>query len=291
MKGFLVPVFVALIILLTCTSAACAGTGPASLSIASVKENGGYIITEAMVTPSNKTDSEAGYLSYWLDAVPGDCSASRLLGWQYLPSSPGPVTEVMKGPVPYGVTPGNYGIRVVYREGTEVPGSCDKGVSAGMNVTLTLPGKGTHDMVATLEDSGGNAPGPDYRIDAISNIDTTVRVTPSSSLAPSVTVSNVGSGDLSGQPVEVHAYLGSEEMIPVKAVIDPMKAGESRTVSLSYTVPGSISLRSYPFFMIIDPRGVHGTADAATNLKRTGGQMVVRTEEEDPLAGHGCGCK
>ncbi|MFH0966966.1 MAG: hypothetical protein V1862_04695, partial [Methanobacteriota archaeon] len=133
----------------------------------------------------------------------------------------------------------------------------------------------------------GNASVPDYRVDSIEGIDTALRVAPGATLQPTVRITNTGADDTTGQPVEVHAYLGSEELIPVQATVEPMKGGVTLTSGLSYLIPDTIPLRSFPFYLIIDPRGEHGAPDAATNLKRTGGQMSVRVVEPDL----GCGCK
>lgn len=287
MHHALVPVVPALIILFIFISPACAGTGPGNLSISSSDEEGGYIHTT--LTTGGVAD-EAGYLACWLTPVPGDCSAAHLLAWQILPAGAGNDPITLKGPVPYGVIPGTYEVRVQYGMGKTIPDSCDKGTGAVSRVEISTPGKGLHDMAATLPAAERGITGPDYRIDALSGVDTAVRMTPSSLISPVVTISNTGSDDPTGQPVEVHAYLGSEELIPVSATLGPLKGGETKETALSYRIPATISQRSYPFFLIIDPRGVTGPPDAATNLKRTGGQMMVRAEGSDAIAEHGCGC-
>ena len=287
MNTFLVPGFLALIILFAGVIPVTADNGPVNLSFSSASEEGGFITADVIATPLIKSGIPGGYLTFWLNPSPGDCSTSRLLSWQYLPPGNETANIRMKAPVPYGIIPVTYEIMVHYGSGNQVPAACDTGPADRTTLVISTPGQGSHDMAATLPGAEGKSSGPDYRLDSISGIDTTVRQTPSSSLTPTVTITNGGSDDTTGQPVEVHAYLGSEELIPVTATIEAMKAGESRTASLSYTIPGTIPQRSFPFFMIIDPRGVHGTADAATNLKRTGGQMTVHIVEKDL----DCGCK
>lgn len=286
MKAFLVSGFLALIILFCCISPVPADDSPNSLSFSPAKEEGGFISAELTITPLSKGGETGGYLTFWLNPSQKDCSTSRLLSWQHIISGNDPERFLVKAPVPYGVIPGDYEIMVHYGTSSLIPGACDTGPAARNTVHISTPGQGTHDMAATLTADAGKGSGPDYRLESIAGIDTTVRMTPASTLGPSVTITNAGSDDESGQPVEVHAYLGSEELTPVKAIIEPMKAGESQKASLSYIIQDTIPQRSYPFFLIIDPRGVHGSADAATNLKRTGGQMSVHTEEEDI----GCGC-
>lgn len=287
MHHAVVPVVPALIILFIFITPASAGTGPGNLSISSITEEGGYISTTLF---TGGIADEEGYLACWLTPVAGDCSAAHLLGWQILPAGAGIDPITMQGPVPYGVIPGTYEVRVQYGTGKTIPDSCAKGIGAVSRVEISTPGKGLHDMAATLPVAEGTSAGPDYRIDALNGVDTANRMTPSSVISPVVTISNTGSDDTTAQPVEVHAFLGSEELIPVSATLEPLKGGETREAALSYRIPAIISQRSYPFFMIIDPRGVSGQADAATNLKRTGGQMMVRAEGTDAIAEHGCGC-
>jgi hypothetical protein len=286
MMKYLVPGMLALIMLVCMISPAGAANGPFNLSFSSVKEEGGYITADMSVTTLHENGENDGFLSFWFSPAGGDCANARPLGWQYLPLKQGALTIPMKAAVPYAVIAGTYTLTAVYKPGDVVPSACDTGPAAQTSVSITTPGQGTHDMAGTLTGDSGDSSKPDYRIDSVTGVDTAIRVAPGAKLDPSVTITNTGADDTSGKLVEVHAYLGSDELIPVKATIAPMKTGETGIYTLSYTVPGSIPLRSFPFYLIIDPRGEHGTADAATNLKRTSGQMSIRIEEPDI----GCGC-
>jgi hypothetical protein len=286
MMKFLVPGILALITLLCIISPALADNGPVSLSFSSAKEEGGYITADLAFTPLIADGKNDGYLSFWFSPT-GDCGEARPLGWQYIPLAQEAKQVSMKAAVPYSVIAGAYTITAIYGPGSLIPVACDKGPAAATTVTISTPGQGTHDMAGTLTGETGNTTGPNYRIDSLTGVDTAIRVAPGAMIEPSVTITNTGSADESGVPVEVHAYLGSEELTPVKGVINPMKGGVSSTSSLSYMIPDTIPLHSYPFYLIVDPRGEHGAPDAATNLKRTGGQMSVRVE----VPGVGCGCK
>ena len=142
-------------------------------------------------------------------------------------------------------------------------------------------------MSGGLESRAETGSGPRYRIDSLSGVDTTVRKAPGEMISPVLAVTNTGADDTSGLPVEVHAYLGNDELIPAGGTFGPLKSGESTTLSPVYTIPGSISLQSYPFFVILDPRGEHGPVSQESHLKRTPGQLSVRIVEPDI----GCGCK
>lgn len=286
MKTFMVPGLLALLIFSLVFSPVLAETGPVNLTISSVSEAGGYISADLQITPLVQGNND-GYITLWFNTPGGDCGEANLLSWKHLTLGNDTRTTALKAAVPVDVTPGSYEVTAIYGPGKSIPASCDKGASAKGVLTVSTPGQAGHDMAGSLSADSVNTSGPDYQIDAITGIDTAVRVAPSSDIQPGVTIRNAGSDDLSGKPVEVHAYLGGDELTPVSAIVSPMKAGEVRNESLSYTIPAAIPQQSYPFFLIIDPLGEHGPADPATNLKRTSGKMSVHVE--DP--GVGCGCK
>lgn len=281
MKYFLVPGILALICILFITPTQA---GPVNLSISGVSEQGGYITTDILFSPGSA--GLDGYLSLWFNTPDGDCKNAKLLTWKALSAGTEPGTVHLESAVPVDVTPGSYAISAIYGTGTSFPSSCDTGVSATSTLVVSTPGQAGHDMAGRPAASGASSTGPRYTIDTISGIDTAVRVEPGSGIKPGVTVKNLGSDDSSASKVEVHAFLGGNELIPVQALISPMKSSEAREESLSFTVPAYIPQQSYPFFLIIDPRGDHGLVDPASNLKRTGGKMSVAIE--DP--GVGCGC-
>ncbi|PWR70630.1 hypothetical protein [Methanospirillum lacunae] len=281
MKYVLVPGILVLICILFITPTQA---GPVNLSITGASEQGGYISTDILFSPG--TAGMDGYLTLWFNTPDGDCKNAKLLTWKTLSSGAEPGTVHMESAVPVDVTPGTYTISAIYGTGTSFPSSCDKGTSASSTVVVSTPGQAGHDMAGKLAASGASSTGPKYAIDTISGIDTAVRVEPGSGIKPGVTIRNLGADDTSAGQVEVHAFLGGNELIPVDAVISPMKSGEAKEESLSFTVPGYIPQQSYPFFLIIDPRGDHGLVDPESNLKRTGGKMSVAIE--DP--GVGCGC-
>jgi hypothetical protein len=285
MKFFPV-LFSLLLMVLLSTIPVLGDNGPVNLSFSSLQEKGGYISGDLIITPLIKDGDNDGYITLWLNSQAGVCEAARLLSWKHITLGNDTRTIPVLAAVPNGITSGACQVKAIYGPGKLIPVSCDKGPSVTTSLTITAPGDGSHDMAGTLV-SDHTGSGPDYRIDAIDGIDTTNRVAPGSTLLAEVTISNAGASDTSGEPVEVHAYLGSDELVPENAVIEPMKAGESQKVSLSYLVPVSTAQQGYPFFLIIDPQGEHGDADAKTNLKRTSGKMSVHIE--DP--GVGCGCK
>jgi len=256
--------------------------GPVNLTISSASEEGGYITTDILLSPGSGNE---GYLTLWFNTPGGDCKDARLLSWKHLSSGTDAGSVHMESAVPVDVTPGTYEITATYGGGSSFPSSCDKGVSAMSPVSISTPGQAGHDMAGWLKNNTPES-GAHYSIDVISGIDTAVRVEPGATIQPVVTVSNQGTDDTSGDQVEVHAFLGGNELIPVKAFIAPLKSGEVKEESLSFTVPGYIPQQGYPFFLIIDPRGDHGPVDSTSNLKRTGGKMSVSIE--DP--GVGCGC-
>lgn len=264
---------------------AAAGDGPASVGFDSLVEKDGYITGELTVTPLI-TGTTAGFVTLWLNTPGGDCEAARFLGWRHLTMGDEPVKFSVAAPVPLGMTTGTYEVRAVFGPGDLVPVSCDQGPSVVSPLVITTPGAIDRNMSGRLADAAGSGV-PDYQIDAIAGIDTAVRVAPGEVIQPVLTIHNAGEDDSSGVPVEVHAYLGTDDLIPVTALVDPLKRGESRTVTLSFQIQDSMAQRGYPFFVILDPSGVHGIADAETNLKKTGGQMSVHIE--DP--GVDCGCK
>ncbi|WP_319579401.1 hypothetical protein [uncultured Methanospirillum sp.] len=255
---------------------------PVNLTLSGVSEQGGYITIDILLSPGTGTD---GYLTLWFNKPAGDCKDARLLSWKHLTGETKEGTVHMESAVPVDITPGTYEITALYGAGTSLPSSCDQGVSSKSPVTISTPGQAGHDMAGRLAGAGTGS-GPQYKIDAISGIDTAIRVEPGSPIQPGVTIKNTGADDTSGEQVEVHAFLGGNELIPLHASIAPLKAGEVKDESLSFTIPGYIPQQGYPFFLIIDPRGDHGAVDSASNLKRTGGKMSVSIE--DP--GVGCGC-
>jgi len=279
MKYIMVPAILALICILFVTPTLAV---PVNLTISGASEQGGYISTDILFSPGTGTD---GYLTLWFNKPAGDCKDAMLLSWKRLSGETKEGAVHMESAVPVDVTPGTYEITALYGGGTSFPSSCDQGVSSKSPVTISTPAQAGHDMAGRLAASGAGS-GPQYKIDALSGIDTAVRVEPGSTIQPAVTIKNTGADDTSGEPVEVHAFLGGNELIPVHAFIAPLKAGEVKDESLSFTIPGYIPQQGYSFFLIIDPRGDHGVVDSASNLKRTGGKMSVAIE--DP--GVGCGC-
>ncbi len=284
MKMYLVPVCVALIFVISLIIPTLADTGPVNLTITSASEKDGYITTTLQVTPL--IEGTGGYLTLWFIPSSGDCKDARMLGWRHLAQGNDTRTISMEAAVPIEVTPGSYTVTARYGAGNTIPASCDSGASAPVALVISTPGQDGHDMTGRLTTTAGSGSGPQYQISAITGIDTAIRVAPSSTILPGVTIRNTGADDISGEPVEVHAYLGSDELTPVHAEISPLKAGEVRDETLSYVIPGYIPQQSYSFFLIIDPHGEHGPVDPATSLKRTGGKMSVNIE--DP--GVGCGC-
>ncbi len=276
----------ALLVLILLLPAWTAAAG-VNLTASAAREEGGLIAADLMIR-SPEGGVPDGYLTWWL-ARPGDaCDASRFLGWQAVsPSSGG--RYGLKAPVPTGIMPGEYLLIVLFGSGNSIPGACDRDTAAEAGFRISTAGS-VPDMASALTRPTGNETGPDYRIVSVKNLDTTARRSPGSTISPGVTLSNRRGDDTSGLPVEIHAYLGSNELFPVQARTPPVKGGEDRSLTLSFRIPETLPLKSYPFFLIIDPRGDHGAADV-DSLKRTGGQMSIRTEEADPLAGHGCNCR
>jgi hypothetical protein len=258
-----------------------AGDSAASVS---ATESDGYILT-GLSLPGD-TSIRPGTLSYWLYPTGSDCRKAEFIGWRAIsPDSTGEIT--MKTSVPEGVTAGTYQIRVMHNQGYGKVSPCDNGAFAENSIRIQTPGKGGRDMSGSL--SGGNTSGAGtwYRIESLSNIDTAVRVNPGETLSPVLTVTNTGADDTSSSPVEVHGYFGSHELVPTGATFEPLKSGESATVTPVFTIPEAIQLQGYPFFVILDPNGEHGQVSLDANLKRAPGQIGFNLEAPDI----GCGCK
>jgi hypothetical protein len=285
MKRYLTTI-IAGIILLWCITQVYAESGisgNAELSFTSATEEGGFISTELALPSHLQQEDTSGILSYWLYPSGNDCKTARLLGWQQTSESAGKIA--MKAAVPYAVIPGTYTLGAQFKPGNSLPLACDTGTSAQTTVGIVTPGQAGRDMSAALSGGTEARNGASYQIDSISGVDTAIRKAPGETVTPTLKITNTGSDDTSGLPVEVHAYLGTEELIPADGMIASLQAGNSQTVGLTYTIPDTIPLRSYPFFVIVDPRGSHGPVDPDKNLKRTGGQMTVRVVEPDTGAG------
>jgi hypothetical protein len=275
-----------LIILFVSIMSVWADQGSSGLVINSLKEEGGYIFADLTVTPLMKIDDKGGFLSLWFYPSGTDCTTARLLGWRHISRHDEGTQVIMKSPVPATIIAGTYSVSAHYNAGISFPSACDSKVSATSTLSVTTPGKAGLDMTSILSETTERE-GPLYQIESISGVDTTIRREPGETLSPTITVKNTGSDDNALDLVEVHAFLGSETLIPISGFVKPLKSGETETVNLVYQVPGTIPLQSYPFFMIIDPFGVHSPAGAPDSLKKTGGKMTIRTVEPDL----DCGCK
>ncbi|HWQ67800.1 MAG TPA: hypothetical protein VN372_13150 [Methanospirillum sp.] len=262
--------------------------GMYSLTMKDAWEKDGFISANLTLSVSGASPVQGGYLTLWL-ADTDDIKKSRFLTFAYIPFTQSGRPVLLTAAVPRLIQPGSYTIIGLFSPGDRIPITCEPGVQAESPLMVNTPGTGVHDMAATLAGDLTAASGPDYRIAELSGVETIKRVATGKKIEPVISVNNGGSPDTTGRPVEVHAYLGSEELIPVRGTIQPLQAGEAQVVKLLYLIPATTPLQSYPFFLIVDPRSEHGPADAKTNLIRAGGQMSVRIQE-DPKPRSLCMC-
>ncbi|MFH0967846.1 MAG: hypothetical protein V1862_09215, partial [Methanobacteriota archaeon] len=200
MIKYLVPGFLALIILHGTIFPALADTGPVNLTFSSAHEEGGYLTADLILVPSNTNGENIGFISFWFYPVEGDCAKARPLGWQHISLENETEQVSMKAAVPYAVIAGDYTITAIYGTGSLIPAACAKGPAAQTTVIVSTPGQGSHDMAGTLTAGTGNASVPDYRVDSIEGIDTALRVAPGATLQPTVRITNTGADDTTGQP-------------------------------------------------------------------------------------------